>query len=92
MVTKNNRWALFFSKRAKKDAKKISHAGLKKQLDKVLDQLEINPLQAPPSYEKLLGDLKGFYSRRINIQYRVVYAIDVATNVIKIYSMFGHYE
>lgn len=86
------KWQLLFTKQAQKDAKKISHAGLKPQAQRILDILKENPYQSPPPYEKLVGDLSGAYSRRINIQHRIVYQILEDTHVIKIIRMWTHYE
>ncbi|MBI5186421.1 MAG: Txe/YoeB family addiction module toxin [Nitrospinae bacterium] len=70
-------WSVVLSRQAVKDAKKLKEAGLKRQAEKLLWLLKENPLTTPPKYEKLLGNLKGFYSRRINIQHRLVYSVDV---------------
>ena len=83
-MVKQKKWKLLFTKPALKDAKKILSAGLTKQTDKLLDILEKNPFQNPPPYEKLMGDLSGCYSRRINIQHRIVYNVDQQDNVIRI--------
>ena len=71
------RWSLVYSKYAIKDAKKISAAGLKEKTQILIDLLEVDPLQNPPPYEKVVGDLKGVYVRRINIQHRLVYEVFV---------------
>ncbi len=68
-------WKIVYTKQAQKDARKISRAGLKKKAESLLEILRENPLQNPPSYEKLVGDLTGVFSRRINIQHRLVYQI-----------------
>ena len=86
------RWSLVYSKYAIKDAKKISAAGLKEKTQILLDLLEVDPLQNPPPYEKLVGDLKGAYSRRINIQHRLVYEIFRKEKVVRILRMWTHYE
>jgi Txe/YoeB family toxin of toxin-antitoxin system len=86
------KWKFKFSKRAQKDAKKINAAGLKEKTESVLKMLESNPFQNPPPYEKLIGDLKGFYSRRINIQHRIVYEVDTKEKIIKVFRMWTHYE
>ena len=91
MVGKSKKWKLLFTKAAMKDAKKIASANLTKNTDKILDLLEIDPLQNPPPFEKLLGDLKGCYSRRINIQHRVVYEIDPKSHTVTIFRLFSHY-
>ena len=85
-------WNLAYSKFALKDAKKLSAAGLKDKAQTLLNILEIDPLQNPPHYEKLVGDLKGAYSRRINIQHRLVYEILRKEKTIRILRMWTHYE
>jgi len=85
-------WNLAYSKYASNDAKKLSAAGLKDKAQTLLDILEINPLQNPPPYEKLVGDLKGTYSRRINIQHRLVYEIFRKEKIIRILRMWTRYE
>ena len=92
MAEKIVKWTLLFTKSAKKDAKKIVSSGLTKNVDKILNILEINPLQNPPPFEKLSGDLNGAYSRRINIQHRIVYDVDSANHAVIIHRMFTHYE
>ena len=85
-------WQLLYTKAAQKDAKNLSAAGLK---DKTLVLLEIvteNPFQNPPPYEKLIGDLTGAYSRRINIQHRLVYQVLEAEKIVKVLRMWSHYE
>jgi Txe/YoeB family toxin of toxin-antitoxin system len=85
-------WELVYTKQAQKDAKKLSSSGLKNKAQKVLDIVKVNPYQNPPPYEKLIGDLAGAYSRRINIQHRVVYQIYEEEKVIKIIRLWTHYE
>ena len=85
-------WRVVFTKRALKDAKKLSAAGLRSKTDKLLDILRENPYQAPPPFEKLLGDLSGAYSRRINIQHRLVYQVIAEEKVVKIIRMWTHHE
>jgi len=85
-------WRLIFTKQAKKDAKKLSHSGLKPQAERLLDILREDPYQTPPSYEKLVGDLAGACSRRINIQHRIVYQILDDVKTVKIIRMWTHYE
>lgn len=92
MVEKEVKWTLLFTKSAKKDAKKIVSSGLTKNVDKILNILESNPFQNPPPFEKLSGDLQGAYSRRINIQHRVVYDVDITDQTVIIHRMFTHYE
>jgi len=84
-------WQLKFTKLAQKDAKKIAAAGLKPKTQKILDILTQNPFKTPPSYEKLQGDLKGAYSRRINLQHRLVYQVLEAEYTVKIIRMWSHY-
>ena len=85
-------WRLVFTKQAQKDAKKIAHSGLKPQAERLLDILKENPNKNPPPYEKLLGDLNDAYSRRINIQHRVVYQILDEIKTVKVIRMWTHYE
>jgi len=85
-------WRLVFTKQAQKDAKKIVHSGLKPQAERLLDILKENPYKNPPPYEKLLGDLNDAYSRRINIQHRVVYQILDDIKTVKVIRMWTHYE
>lgn len=85
-------WEIVFTKRALKDAKKVTRAGLKPKIDHLISLLQTNPYQNPPPYEKLTGDLAGIYSRRINIQHRLVYEVDVQHHRIKILMMWSHYE
>ncbi len=85
-------WRIVFTKQAKKDAKKIARAGLRQKAEKLLDILRQNPYQTPPRYEKLIGDLSGVYSRRINIQHRLVYQLYEDEKTVKILRMWTHYE
>jgi toxin YoeB len=85
-------WRLVFTKLAKKDAKKIVQSGLKPQANRLLDLLREDPYRNPPPYEKLVGDLSGAYSRRINIQHRLIYQILEDINTVKIIRMWTHYE
>ena len=85
-------WRLVFTKQAQKDAKKIAHSGLKPQAERLLEILKENPCKNPPPYEKLLGDLTGAYSRRINIQHRLVYQILDDIKTVKVIRMWSHYE
>ncbi len=85
-------WNLVFSKYALKDAKKLSAAGLKDKTQALLEVLAIDPLQNPPPYEKLVGDLKGAYSRRINIQHRLVYEVFRKEKTVRILRMWTHYD
>ncbi len=85
-------WSLVYTNQAKRDAKKLSCSGLKSQAQKLLDILRENPYQNPPSYEKLVGNLAGAYSRRINIQHRLVYQVLEDTQTVKVIRMWSHYE
>jgi len=85
-------WNLAYSKFALKDAKKLSAAGLKDKAQTLLNILEIDPLQNPRPYEKLVGDLQGAYSRRINIQHRLVYEIVRKEKTVRVLRMWTHYE
>lgn len=85
-------WELVYTKHAQKDAQKLSKAGLKESAQALLMILQENPFQNPPSYEKLVGDLSGAYSRRINIQHRLVYQVLADNTVVKVLRMWSHYE
>jgi len=85
-------WRIVFTKQARKDAKKLASAGLRSKAEKLLDILRENPYKSPPTFEKLLGDLSGAYSRRINIQHRLVYQILDNEKVVKVIRMWTHYE
>ena len=85
-------WTLYYTRQAQKDAKKIAEAGLKEQTQALLDILEQNPFQNPPSYEKLVGDLSGAYSRRITIQHRLVYQVYKKEKTVKIIRLWTHYK
>jgi toxin YoeB len=85
-------WRLVFTKQAKKDAKKIAHVNLKPQASRLLDLLSKNPYQNSPPYKKLIGDLTGAYSRRINIQHRLIYQILEDIKTVKVIRMWTHYE
>ncbi|WP_333878369.1 Txe/YoeB family addiction module toxin [Methylobacter sp.] len=85
-------WLLVYTAQAKKDAKKLANAGLKEKAIALLKLIETNPYQNPPPYEKLVGDLSGAYSRRINIQHRLVYEVLSDQGTIKILRMWTHYE
>ena len=85
-------WQLVFSKHAQKDAKKLSAAGLKDKATELLAVLAADPFQNPPSYEKLVGDLAGAYSRRINIQHRLVYEVFIKERVVRVLRMWTHYD
>ena len=85
-------WALHFTKQAQKDAKKLNQSGLKDKAQALLEVISKNPFQNPPPYEKLVGDLSGAYSRRINIQHRLVYQVLEQEKAIKILRMWTHYQ
>jgi toxin YoeB len=85
-------WNLAYSKFALNDAKKISAAGLREKAQALLDILEKDPFQNPPPYEKLVGDLRGAYSRRINIQHRLVYEVFRKEKTVRVLRMWTHYE
>jgi toxin YoeB len=85
-------WRVVFTKQAQKDAKKLASAGLRPKAEKLLDILRENPYKTSPTFEKLLGDLSGAYSRRINIQHRLVYQILDNEKVVKVIRMWTHYE
>ena len=85
-------WQLVFTKQAQKDARKLAAAGLKPKAEALLQILAKNPLQNPPPFEKLIGDLSGSYSRRINIQHRLVYQILTKERTVKILRLWTHYE
>jgi len=86
------RWRVVFTKQAQKDAKKLAAAGLRPRAERLLVLLVENPYQTPPPYEKLVGDLAGAYSRRINIQHRLVYQVEETLRVVKVIRMWTHYE
>jgi len=85
-------WAIVFTKQAQKDAQKIAASNLKAQTQRLLDILAINPFQKPPPYEKLVGDLAGATSRRINIQHRLIYQVYSEEQTVKVIRMWTHYE
>ncbi|MCM2321526.1 MAG: Txe/YoeB family addiction module toxin [Pseudomonas sp.] len=85
-------WCVVFTRQAQKDARNLSAAGLKGKAQALLDVLAENPFQTPPAYEKLVGDLAGAYSRRINIQHRLVYQVLPADRTVKVLRMWTHYE
>jgi len=85
-------WRVVFTKQAQKDARKIARSGLRDKAEELLEVLRDNPKQSPPPFEKLVGDLAGAYSRRINIQHRLVYEILEDKRVVKVIRMWTHYE
>ena len=85
-------WRVVFTKQAQKDAKKLSASGLRSKAEELIEILRENPYMNPPPFEKLLGDLSGAFSRRINIQHRLVYQIIDDEKVVKVIRMWTHYE
>ena len=85
-------WTLVYTKQAQKDAKKLSASGLKPKAQTLLSMIEKDPYQNPPRFEKLVGDLAGAYSRRINIQHRIVYQVFEEQKTIKVLRLWTHYE
>ena len=85
-------YEVFYSRQAQKDAKKLKKSNLKDQTTELIDLLKIDPLQTPPRCESLIGDLKGCYSRRINIQHRLVYEVIEDEKVVHVLRMWSHYE
>ena len=86
------KWKLLYTKQAQKDAKKLASSGLKSKAQDILKILEEDPFTRPPDFEKLLGDLQGAYSRRINIQHRLVYQVIKEERIVKVLRMWTHYE
>jgi toxin YoeB len=86
------RWQIVYTKKAQRDAKKLSSAGLRAKAQEIINILTENPFQSVPPYEKLIGDLSGAYSRRINIQHRIVYQVIENERIVKIIRMWTHYE
>ena len=85
-------WKIVYTKQAQSDADRLLKANLKPKAVKILGLLEQNPFQNPPPYEKLVGDLSGFYSRRVNIQHRIVYQAYKTEKIVKVIRMWTHYE
>jgi len=85
-------WQVVYAKQALKDAKKLSARGLRPKAEQILELLANDPFQNPPAYEKLVGDLAGAYSRRINIQHRIVYEVFVKQKTVRVLRMWTHYE
>ena len=85
-------WGLLFTRQAQKDARRLARAGLRPKAESLLELLQRNPFETPPPYEKLLGDLAGAYSRRINIQHRLVYQVLEQERAVKVIRMWTHYE
>ncbi len=86
------KWRVVFTRQAQKDARKITAAGLRPKAEKLTEILSQNPFQSPPPFEKLVGDLAGAYSRRINIQHRLVYQVLEDIRTVKVIRMWTHYE
>ena len=86
------KWKIVYTRQAQKDAKKIATAGLRQKAEKLLEIRSKNPFQTPPPFEKLIGDLSGAYSRRINIQHRLVYQVMEEIRTVKVIRMWTHYE
>ena len=86
------KWRVVFTKQAQKDAERLAAAGLRSRAERLLDILRENPYQSPPPFEKLVGDLAGAYSRRINIQHRLVYEVLDQEKVVKVIRLWTHYE
>jgi len=86
------KWRIVYTRQAQGDAKKIAAAGLRQKAEKLLEILSENPFQTPPPYEKLTGDLSGAYSRRINIQHRLVYQVLEEIRTVKVIRLWTHYE
>jgi Txe/YoeB family toxin of toxin-antitoxin system len=86
------KWRVVYTRQAQKDAKRIAAAGLRPKAEKLLEILATNPFQTRPRYEKLMGDLSGAYSRRINIQHHLVYQVLEEIKTVKIIRMWTHYE
>jgi hypothetical protein len=86
------KWNLVYTKQAQKDAKKLASAGLRDKAERLLGVIEVDPFSNPPPHEKLIGDLAGAYSRRINIQHRLVYGVIEETKTIKVLRLWTHYE
>ena len=85
-------WTLYFTSQAQKDARKLAHSGLRPKAETLLAVLRTDPFQTPPPFEKLSGDLAGLYSRRINIQHRLVYQVLKESRAVKVLRMWTHYE
>ena len=85
-------WKIVFTKQAQKDAKRVASSGLRPKVEMLLNILTVDPFQKPPPFEKLVGDLAGAYSRRINIQHRLVYQVVEEHRTVKVLRMWTHYE
>ncbi len=91
-MVKPKRWKLLFSKRAQNDAKRLKKSNLKAKAEQLLNILEQDPLQNPPPVKRLVGDYAGYYSRRINIQHRLVYSVHSDSSTVRIIGMWQHYD
>ena len=85
-------WQIVYTSQALRDAKKISKSGLRKKAETLIEILKVDPFQIPPRYERLLGDLEGAYSRRINIRHRLIYQVLKKERIVKVIRMWTHYE
>jgi len=85
-------WELYYTKQAQKDAKKLASSNLRPQAERLLEIIRRDPFQNPPPFEKLVGDLAGAYSRRINVQHRLIYQVYVEQKAIKVLRLWTHYE
>ena len=85
-------WEIVYAKQAIKDSKKVTESGLKEKVKKLISIIEKDPFQNPPPYEKLIGDLAGAYSRRINIQHRLIYEVFTKEKIVRVLRMWSHYE
>ena len=85
-------WKIVYTRQAKKDAKKLAASDLKSKAQKLLDIISVDPYQTPPPYERLIGDMTGAFSRRINIQHRLVYQVIKDAKTVKVIRMWTHYE
>jgi Txe/YoeB family toxin of toxin-antitoxin system len=85
-------WKVVYTKQAQRDAKKLASRGLKSKAEVLIDKRKEDPYQSPPSFEKLIGDLSGAYSRRINIQHRLVYQVSESEKIVKVLRLWSHYE
>lgn len=90
--TPDEAWQIVFTRQAQKDSRNLAAAGLRAKAETLLEVLRVNPFQNPPPYEKLVGDLEGAYSRRINIQHRLVYQVDKDARVVKVLRLWTHYD
>jgi Txe/YoeB family toxin of toxin-antitoxin system len=88
----SERWRVVYTPQARKDARKLARSGLRPRAEKLLALLERDPFEAPPAFEKLVGDLAGAFSRRINIQHRLVYQVLEKEHVVKVLRLWTHYD